>query len=236
MYTFESRIRYSETDNSGRLTMSALLNYFQDVTTFHSEGLGLGVKVMREKQQAWVLSAWQIVVEEMPQYCDTVTIGTMPYDFKGFFGSRNFFMRAEDGRYLAKGNSLWTLLDLQSGRPMVPTEDMLDAYALSPKLDMEYAPRKIALPACLEAAEPITVKKHHLDTNNHVNNGQYVHMAMDFLPDGFTIRQLRAEYKKQAFLGDEICPGTFCQDGRFVTVLRDAQGSPYAIVEFLKKE
>ncbi|MBE5872806.1 MAG: acyl-[acyl-carrier-protein] thioesterase [Lachnospiraceae bacterium] len=236
MYTFESRIRYSEADNNGRLTMASLLNYFQDVTTFHSESLGFGVKSMKELQQAWVLNAWQIVVEEMPEYCDKVTVGTMPYDFKGFFGSRNFFMKAEDGRYLAKGNSLWTLLDLQNGRPTVPSEDMLNAYALSPKLDMEYAPRKIALPTQMEDEEPIMVKKHHLDTNNHVNNGQYVNMAMDFLPEGFIVKQLRVEYKKQAFLGDVIYPSVSYESNRFVVRLGDAEGSPYAVVEFLEKE
>lgn len=236
MYTFESRIRYSEADNNGKLTMASLLNYFQDVTTFHSESLGLGVKAMKEKQQAWVLNSWQIVVEEMPEYCDRVTVGTMPYDFKGFFGSRNFFMKAEDGSYLAKGNSLWTLLDLQNGRPTVPSEEMLTAYALSPKLDMEYAPRKIVLPTKMEDAEPITVKKHHLDTNNHVNNGQYVNMAMDFLPETVCIKQLRVEYKKQAFLGDVIYPGVSYENGKFVAALRDAKGLPYAVVEFLEKE
>ena len=43
MYTFESRIRYSETGSEGRLTMASLINYFQDCSTFHSEDLGLGV-------------------------------------------------------------------------------------------------------------------------------------------------------------------------------------------------
>ena len=43
MYAFDSRIRYSETDSEGRLTLNALLNYFQDCSTFHSEDVGLGI-------------------------------------------------------------------------------------------------------------------------------------------------------------------------------------------------
>lgn len=31
MYAFDSRIRYSETDSEGRLTLNALLNYFRIV-------------------------------------------------------------------------------------------------------------------------------------------------------------------------------------------------------------
>ena len=43
MYTFESRIRYSETDSEGKLTMASLINYFQDCSTFQSEDHGLGL-------------------------------------------------------------------------------------------------------------------------------------------------------------------------------------------------
>ena len=99
---------------------------------------------------------------------------------------------------------------------------------------MDYAPRKIAVPAAGKALEAFTVRSHHLDTNHHVNNGQYVRMAMDCIPGDFKIRQLRVEYKSQAVLGDEIYPmaaeGT---DGKMYTVsLNGADGSPYCVVEF----
>lgn len=63
MYTFDSRIRYSETDSQGKLTMASLINYFQDCSTFQSEDLGLGVEKLKEMHLVWVLSSWQIVVE-----------------------------------------------------------------------------------------------------------------------------------------------------------------------------
>ena len=67
---------------------------------------------------------------------------------------------------------------------------------LDEKLDMEYAPRKIALPRDMVQEEAFVIQKHHLDTHHHVNNGQYIRMAADYLPEGFVIRQMRAEYKK----------------------------------------
>ena len=77
---------------------------------------------------------------------------------------------------------------------------------LHEKLDMDYAPRKIALPEEMEKKESFLIVKHHIDTNHHVNNGQYVQMAMEFLPDDFQIVQMRAEYKKAALLGDVVVP------------------------------
>ena len=40
MYEFNSRVRYSEIDHHGTLTLPALINYFQDCSTFQSEDCG----------------------------------------------------------------------------------------------------------------------------------------------------------------------------------------------------
>ena len=48
MYTFDSRVRYSEVGVDGNLTLIALLEYFQDCSTFHSEDIGLGMDYLRE--------------------------------------------------------------------------------------------------------------------------------------------------------------------------------------------
>ena len=34
MYEFDSRVRYSEVDHHGTMTVPALINYFQDCSTF----------------------------------------------------------------------------------------------------------------------------------------------------------------------------------------------------------
>lgn len=235
MYTFDGRIRFSEVDSEGKLTLAAMLNYFQDCSTFHSEDLGLGVGYLKERHMIWVMSSWQIVVNRYPELCERVKIGTSPYDFKGFLGYRNFAMLAEDGKYLAMANTLWTLLDTDTWKPAVPPKEMQEGYVLEEKLPMEYAARKIAIPQDVKLQEIVTVKKHHLDTNHHVNNGQYVDMALEYLPDDFVIGQMRAEYKKQAFLNDVLYPYVSAQETQYVVSLADEAGKPYVVVEFLRK-
>ena len=48
MYTFDSRIRYSETDYAGKLSMASLINYFQDASTFQSEDIGMGTGYLKK--------------------------------------------------------------------------------------------------------------------------------------------------------------------------------------------
>lgn len=231
MYVFDARIRYSEADCENKLTLEGLLNYFQDCSTFQSEDLGLGVKYLMELGQVWALSSWQIDVERYPEIGERVKVGTLPYDFKGFIGFRNFWMEDKEGRRIAAANSVWTLLDLKSGRPMRPSQEMIDGYRVEPRLDMEYLPRKIAIPEGGEAGTELVITRHHLDTNYHVNNGQYVKIALEYPEEDFEVRRLRAEYKKQAYLDDVFCPVVCRREGSYVISLNDRKGEPYAVVE-----
>ncbi|MCI9619753.1 MAG: acyl-[acyl-carrier-protein] thioesterase, partial [Dorea sp.] len=97
---------------------------------------------------------------------------------------------------------------------------------------MEYAPRKIVLPKDFEYGEAFPVRKYHIDTNEHVNNCQYVQMALEVIKETQEVRQLRVEYKKSAVYGDIIYPRTAKEEGRTVVELCDKAGKPYAAVEF----
>lgn len=236
MYKFSSRIRYSEVDSEGRLSLESLLDYFQDCSIFQSQDLGVGMEYLNERKAAWVLSAWQIVVERYPKLCESVLIGTVPYEIKNFVGYRNFLMETETGERLACANTMWMLMDMEKMKPVKATPEMLDAYVLEERLGMDYAPRKILLPEKEGAEqEPVEIRRHHLDTNHHVNNGQYVRIAMEYLAEGYGIRQMRAEYKKQALLGDKIYPFVYEEGGGTIVSLNNETGQPYCVVEFMQK-
>ena len=133
---------------------------------------------------------------------------------------------------LATANSLWTLLNFSTMKPANPSAEHLTKYPVEPKLDMAYAGRKITVGAGGAAQEPVIIRKQHLDSNNHVNNGQYINIASDYLPEGFEVHQIRAEYKKQALLGDVIVPKVLVADQVCIVVLCNKEDQVYATVEF----
>ena len=231
IYTFDSRIRYSEIDHHGTITLPGIINYFQDCSTFQSEEIGAGLKVLREKKRAWLLSYWQVVVDRYPALGETVTVGTFAYGFKGLFGERNFFMKDAEGKQVACANSLWVFMDVEKGRPVKPEESDIAPYGTEPRLDMEYEGRKIRLPNQMEARPSFPVRRYHIDTNEHVNNCQYVQMALEVLPEVQRVHQLRVDYKKSAVLGDVIFPRIAQENGRTVVELCDEMGNVYAVVE-----
>ena len=66
MYTFESRVRYSEMDEFGKLSVTGIMNYLQDCSTFQSEDLKLGLSYLYDKKRAWWLNTWQILIDRCP--------------------------------------------------------------------------------------------------------------------------------------------------------------------------
>ena len=231
MYQFDSRIRYSEVDKECNLTLTAMMNYFQDCSVAHSESLDRGVRYLSENHMAWVLSSWQICCDNMPRLFDEVTVSTWAYDMKAFYGYRNFTMDRKNGERLA--NSVWVLVDTLTGRPVKVPEDIINEYGTSPQLEMECSSRKIKVPADMEAGAEMVVPKFFIDSNQHMNNEKYVAIAQELLPAEFKIKELRVEYKKEAKLGDTIRSSVKKTDEGIVAVLADTEDKPYAVVQFI---
>ncbi len=236
MYQFSSRVRYSEVNSEKILTLPALLDYLQDCCTFQSEELGVGVDYLADNHAAWVLSSWQIRICRYPEFGEQITVSTWAYDFKGFYGYRSFKVEGEDGELLAYANSLWVFMDTDTMRPMRINQKMIDVYLpqMAEIIGTDWGNRKLQVPEGGTAGEPIRVQRCHIDTNHHVNNGKYVQMAEEFLPEDFEVGELRVEYKKAAVLGDVLTP-VYCVNENQVTVtLADEAGKTYAIVQFEK--
>ena len=99
---------------------------------------------------------------------------------------------------------------------------------------MEYLPRKISISKEAVKGEEIFIREYHLDTNHHVNNGQYVKMATQIVMPDHPIRMLRVEYKKQALLHDVMIPYLMEEENQSVVCFKDPTGSEvYAVVEFV---
>ncbi len=232
MYTFESRARYSEMNHHlGSFRISSIINYFQDCSTFHSEDINRGIDYLQGSKRMWLMNGWQLQILKPVNLGDIITVGTWPHAFHGFYGYRNFIMKNNQNEVLSIANSIWVYLNTETGRPVrIPDHHL--GYELEPAFPMEYADRKITIPGNLVDLSAYPVMKANIDTYNHVNNGQYIKMAEEFLPDDFVVQGMRVEYKKQAVYGDLIQPKIAVNQNIVTIVLADMLQSPYTIIEF----
>lgn len=231
MYQFNSRVRYSETGEDGHLTLTSVINYFQDCSTFHSEDCHIGMAYLEARRRAWMLSSWHLVVWRYPGLGEEIAVGTWPYGNKGIYGYRNFVILDKEKKPLVEADSTWFLLDTDSGMPCrIREEDLLGYGAPEPPLALKKVSGKIDLSKACESLNPITVMPYHIDTNHHVNNAQYVEFAREAAGISFPIAELRADYRKAAVLGDVIWPKLDKKPGEVTVGLFNEQGKPYAAV------
>ena len=236
MYSFETRVRYSECNTRNEAGLTALLDYLQDCCTFQSEHLGIGPEFLCEHHVAWILSSWQVDVLRYPAMGEVLTIYTWPYGIRGFYGLRNFKIEDGGGNVILKANSIWVFIDTQTGKPTRPMQEMYDRYESEAQLEMEYLGRKLpALPEG-EKKAAISVPHYFIDTNHHVNNAKYILMGEEFLPEGFFVHRIWAEYKKAAVLGDVVCPAVCVEPERISVRLAAGGGVPYANIIFYGKK
>lgn len=238
MYTYTTKVGFSQVDTDRLMKIDALTALFQDVTCFQGEDIGNGFALLEPRQQAWILNSWQIEVKRFPAFNEQIIIGTFPTSFKGFIGNRNFVVKDADDETIVMANSIWTFMDMEKMRPVRVDEEFISKYTLEEPLPMDYSARKILLPDTEETPdwgvserEPITVREYHLDSNMHVNNGQYVQIACGFLPQGTKYDKMRVEYRNQARLGDEMIPVVYENGNICIVALCDKENKPYAVIE-----
>ena len=236
IYEYDKRIGFSECDMNRRFKPTALIDAFQDCSTFQSEDLGVGFDVLASEHLVWVVNYWELCIDKLPKLCDHVTVGTFPYSFKGCFGMRNFYLKDDKGNYIVKANSMWTLIDSVEVKPVKAPGFIHEAYTVGEKLEMSYNLRKVRRPegddVTVSEREPIHIQRHHLDSNNHVNNGQYVAIAMSELEE-CDLLSLRIDYRKQAMLGDVIIPVVYETGKERVVALYDTERNPYSVSQFI---
>lgn len=235
VYTFTGRVRYSEVDEDGVMTPLSVINYLQDCSTFQSEALGVGMNWLKERGRAWFLSAWKILTDRRPVFGEEITVGTFAYGFKGIYGYRHFFIKDAAGNYIVRADSLWVFCDTGDNyAPVKVTSEYGDPYigGEEPDLGIPKLKRKLPLPDHMEPIGTVEVQRHHLDTNHHVNNAQYVAIGLEAAGLSSSY-EMQAEYRHAAVLGDvfHVKKGTDAEGAVFVSLDNEA-GQPYAVLRF----
>ena len=124
-------------------------------------------------------------------------------------------------------------MNMETLRPARVAKEDVDAYGIDEKLDMDYKKGKILVPENMDKSDPFPVLPSYIDSNHHVNNGQYVKLAENYLPEHFHPTKIRVEYRNAAKIGDIIYPLVHTTDTVCTISLTDADEKPFAVMEFV---
>ena len=173
-----------------------------------------------EQNMAQLLATRQVEILRVPEYKESLTVTTSVYGMKPMFGFRNTFIYDSEGKPCYRTWSMGAFVDKTAGKLKRVDDATIASMTLEPQLEMNYKDRRIILPKeGGEVLDPINVLRADIDYNKHVNNANYVRMAMELLPENFKVRGLRVEYRIAAKLGDVLIPTIYKIEGGFIISL-----------------
>ena len=235
MYSYEKRIAASDVDETARQTLVSTVTLMQDCSLFSLDATPVFRDYLNDNNIAMMVVSRQLDILRRPAYGETVRVMTSIYGFKGFLGYRNTVVFDAQGEMVAKCYAVGAFVELDTGKLVKIPAEVTGTIPFADKIDMEYLPRKIAIPGCEPARlDPIPVAHNDIDLYRHMNNAQYVRVAFELLPEGAPCARMRVEHKAQARLGQSLYPLVYSADAGTSTciVLADEAGEPYSVVEF----
>ena len=232
MYSLKYKVTTSTCNSEGRLKLFSALQMMQDCSEMWIDSEPGVKQYFTEQNMAQLLATRQVEIVRMPEYKEELTVTTSVYGMKPMFGFRNTFIYDAQGKPCYKTWSMGAFVDKAAGKLKRVDDATIQSMTLDPKLDMDYKDRRIILPKDGgEIIEPIKVLRADIDYNKHMNNANYVRMAMELLPEDFVVTGLRVEYRVAAKLGDTLVPTIYRHDKVIIISLSIGE-EVSAIIEF----
>ncbi len=227
MYEYKSRVRYSECDRFGRLSIAGVINYLQDTATLHSEDKGVGLSYLAERNMGWVVTNYTMRITEFPKMGEEIIIKTYPHSMKSCVAYRSFEMIDGKGERFAEVISTWALMNIQEMKPVKAPEEMLEAYMPLVCPDFSPATVKVKPEGEEERVGGFTVSEAEIDTNGHMNNGAYARVAEKYLPEEFKFTSCVYAFKKMLFFEEkaEVFTSVTADGSRQIIFRKDGEVS-----------
>jgi len=233
MYTLNYKVTTSTCDSEGKLKLYSALQMMQDCSEMWIDSEPTARKFFADNNMTQLLATRQVEVVRVPRFKEDLTVTTSIYEVMPMYGFRNTFIRDAQGQPCYRTWSMGAFVDLATGKLARLSEETIASLTQEPKQEMNYRGRRIILPKQEGIVmEPVTVMRADIDYNRHMNNANYVRIAMELLPEDFMIKDMRVEYRIPAKLGDQLIPTLYPIDGGFIVSLA-IEGQPSTIIEFL---
>ncbi len=197
--------KWHDTDPSGVLRPSRLLEYMQETANLQCRKYGMDLNDLFYKEGlGFLLSRLQLRVDAPLYAYEDIEVRTWCPPSRALSFLRCFSILRQ-GEVVAEALTTWALMDMKH-KTLVKVSDFQREFPMGDTLDESTLPKKIRIPA---AAEMETVGERHivysdLDFNFHMNNTRYPDMICDFLPDlrGKFVSSLSLAYMNEAAFGD----------------------------------
>ena len=172
-----------EVDCFGKLKLSTLLYYAQEVAGKHCVLLGADYDTLAEKNLFWAVIRHRVQITRLPVRGETITVETWPMPTTRVAYPRSMVAYDAEGNELFRSISLWVLMDTETRAMVLPGKSGI-AVAGTLRGNELAAPNSLQ-PGKDGIGTERTVTYSCLDRNGHMNNTRYLDWVDDLLPSSF---------------------------------------------------
>jgi acyl-ACP thioesterase len=183
IYTQEFKIADIHVNRFGKLKLSTLLYFAQEVAGRHFDRIAMTYDHLAAKGMFWAIIRQRVAITRLPMSGETIRVETWPMPNTRVAFPRHVAAYDEKGNELFRVISLWVLMDLESRSMILPGKSGI-------LLPGTTSGNELPPPASLPAKQLLnhrnrTVCFTDLDRNGHMNNTKYLDWIADLLPSSF---------------------------------------------------
>ena len=194
-------------DCFGRLKLSSLLFFAQEVAGLHSDLLGADYQTLSTLRLFWAVTRHRVQITRLPIRGETITVETWPMPTTRVAYPRSMVAFDRDGKELFRSISLWVLMDLEKRSMVLPGKSgvTVEGTITGSELAVPHA----LIPRPMANRDDRTVTYSCLDRNLHMNNTRYLDWVEDLLPAAFHLEHTPREfiicYLNEALENQRVC-------------------------------
>lgn len=226
IFTYNSKIRYSDVGRDNKLTLKALTNILQEGAISHSNFVGFGINSADTTHLAWLLLNWKIKIFIHPHCEEELTVKTWPRVFDKLYSFRDFEVYDKAGNLVAVASSKWFPVDTETKRIKKITPEISEPYGepITKSVFEDPFKGKINVPDNLKLNFSYTTQRRDIDTNGHVNNLNYIDFALETLDEDIfnnhSFDNLEITFKKEIKLKENIKGYYSFEDNKHIVTIK----------------
>lgn len=210
-FTFhaEMRVPFTQCGPDGKMMLFDFLRLTTDLSTEDIRLRGTPIEFLNQHNIARVVVRSAFHFYQMPKLDDRIEFITAEDKSDSFQFNRIYKVLDSEGNPLISGVSKWMITTFDT-RKILPTKAIekfrkLNTVPLEKPETLHCG--KIIEPENMEKVGEETIRRSHLDSNNHTDNAYYAAFIINSLPDEFATKPLvdfRINYSKEALYGETL--------------------------------
>jgi len=208
MYEMTFVPRISEIGTTGKVKITALMDYLQHVAYKHADQLGIGHRQIFHKNLTWLLLRYTVEIVRYPELDEILKVSSWVAESGSpKYTVRDFEIVDENNNIVCNATTSWLLFNYRKRQP-VDYIDYWSNFSVEEKRAIDYDFPGLPLPKNIDTRKSFKVRKQDLDINQHVNHIAHIHWIMEGMPEKvvkkYELERLEISYKEQGFHEDNI--------------------------------